>query len=76
MDLSSSRVHQMESGREKVGEEYILKFLESLKVSRADWDNYLNLEGNSEELIDKCIFLINKLDEAKMKKAYELLLKL
>jgi transcriptional regulator with XRE-family HTH domain len=76
MDLSSSRVHQMESVREKIGEEYILKFLESLKVFRDDWGNYVSLEDKSEELIDKCIFLINKLDEAKMKKTYELLLKL
>lgn len=40
MDLSFMRVHQMESGRENVNEEYVRKFLKATDHSWEEWNIY------------------------------------
>lgn len=44
MDISFTRVHQLETGREEVGNEYITNFLRATGYSWDDWEDELNIK--------------------------------
>ena len=73
MDFSFSRVHQMESGRENVTEEYVRKFLKATGHSWAEWLSRTNEENFLEDLRHKCHEALNSIETSKLKMIYELL---
>ena len=76
MNISFTRVHQMESGRENIPKEYISKFLNTLELTWDDWNYQTNKRDKSYGLRDKCHELLNSIKPSKLEKAYDLLTRL
>lgn len=76
MGISKSRVSQMESGRDNIPKEYIVKFLEALDLSWQDWIFQLEKRDKNYGLRDRCHELLDKLEPSKLGKAYELITRL
>ena len=76
MEISFTRVHQMESGRDNIPKEYIVKFLEALDLSWQDWIFQLEKRDKNYGLRDRCHELLDKLEPSKLEKAYELITRL
>jgi len=76
MNISKSRVHQMESGRENISSEYIQKFLSAIDYSYEEWQIKLGTnKNNRNELREKCHNIIDKIDSEKLNWLYELVFK-
>ncbi len=73
MNLSFTRVHQMESGREDVTEEYIDLFLMHLKISRESWGTHFGKDCSKNSLRVKCYQLLESIDEDKLELVYGIL---
>lgn len=76
MDLSHTRVHQMESGREDITEEYIEKFLDTVQVSRGDWNKEIGIRECNGDLREKCFDLVCSIKKEKLKTLHNILLSL
>ncbi|MBC96340.1 MAG: hypothetical protein CME63_01210 [Halobacteriovoraceae bacterium] len=76
MEISFTRVHQMESGRDVIPKEYIVKFLEALDLSWQDWIFQLEKRDKNYGLRDRCHELLDNLEPSKLEKAYELITRL
>ena len=75
LNLSPTRVHQMESGKEKVSDDYIRLFLNSIDFSLAEWKSFLNeAVHRNKDFRNKCHELIKHLAEDELPNLYELLL--
>lgn len=74
--ISMSRVSQMESGRDDIQKEYIIKFLDALERSWQDWVFKIEKDDNSFNLRDRCHEALDKLSSSQLEKAYELLRRL
>jgi len=73
LEISFTRVHQMESGRENIPKDYITKFLEALELSWQDWIYQVEKGDKSYGLRDRCHEALDKLSSSKLEKVYELL---
>ena len=75
VNLSPTRVHQMEQGRGNITEDYLRIFLGAVGMTLSEWEEFLN---NGEikvlDLRDSCIELIINMESADLDKAYEYLL--
>lgn len=76
MGISKSRVSQMESGRDDIPKEYIVKFLEALELSWQDWVYQVEKGDKSYGIRDRCHELLDKLEPSKLEKAHELITRL
>lgn len=76
LEISFTRVHQMESGRDNIPKEYITKFLKALDLSWQDWIYRVEKKDKSYGLRDRCHELIDSLGSTKLEKAYELIKRL
>ncbi|RLA61789.1 MAG: hypothetical protein DRQ88_00110 [Epsilonproteobacteria bacterium] len=74
MDMSKSRVHQMESGRENISQDYIQKFLDAVQLSWDDWAFQISKKDKFYGMRDKCHELLNSIEPSKLEQAHELLL--
>lgn len=72
MDISHTRVHQMESGRENVTNEYILKFLKVLKIDLKDWMSQIQKDSKVEKY-NACISILKRLEIEKLDLAHRIL---
>ncbi|MEX0799277.1 MAG: helix-turn-helix transcriptional regulator [Bacteriovoracaceae bacterium] len=70
MEISFSRVHQMESGRDDLNEEYLEKFLSVLGLNREDWEFHIGANYKIEPLRDQCFEILKTLEPGKLEKAY------
>lgn len=73
MDLSFSRVHQMESGRENISEEYIRKFLKATGNSWGEWLKKTDSGKFQEDLRVKCHEALDTIEPHKLHLIYGLL---
>jgi len=73
MDLSFSRVHQMESGRENVSEEYVRKFLKATGHSWAEWLKKTDAGKFQDDLRIKCHEALDTIEPYKLHLIYGLL---
>jgi transcriptional regulator with XRE-family HTH domain len=76
MNLSRTRISQMESGRDEVSEQYVLKFLTALKLTLADFENQIGTKKSSSKLREICIELVSNLEPSRLEAVHELLIKL
>lgn len=76
MNLSFTRVHQMESGRENVSEEYIGKFLDVLDLNWDDWNSYFGEEDELSDLRRKCHQILDTIEPSKLELIYGLITRL
>lgn len=76
MEISFTRVHQMESGKENIPKEYIVKLLVALDISWQDWIFQLEKRDKNYGPRDRCHELLDKLEPSKLEKAYELFTRL
>ena len=76
MDISKSRVHQMESGRENISQDYIQKFLDAVQLSWDDWAFQISKKDKIDDLRDTCHELLNSIKPSKLEQAHEVLLSL
>ena len=73
MDLSFSRVHQMESGRDDVKEEYVRKFLKATDHSWAEWLKKTDEGRFQDDLRIKCHEALDTIEPSKLQLIYGLL---
>lgn len=73
MDLSFVRIHQMESGREDIPEEYVRKFLKATDYSWEQWLKRTRRKKPSDAIRVKCHQALDSIDPSKLKMIYELL---
>jgi len=73
MNLSFVRVHQMESGRDNVTDDYIEKFLGALKLNWDDWDNQFSGKDELHTLRRKCHDRLDEIEPSKLELIYGLL---
>lgn len=73
MDLSFSRVHQMESGRENINEEYVQKFLKVTNHSWHEWTKRTDEGKFRDDLRMKCHETLDAIEPSKLNIIYELL---
>ena len=73
MNQSFSRVHQFESGREDITENYIKQFLEATKLTQEDWNFELSETDEFHELRKKCIQRIGEIEGTKLEIIYGML---
>lgn len=73
MDLSFMRVHQMESGRENVSEEYVRKFLKATGYSWEDWNKRTAKKRPQDDLRIKCHEALDSIEPSKLHLIYGLL---
>jgi transcriptional regulator with XRE-family HTH domain len=73
MDLSFMRVHQMESGRENISEEYVRKFLKATGYSWEDWNKKTASINPHDALRIKCHEALDSIEPSKLQLMYGLL---
>lgn len=73
MNLSFMRVHQMESGRENVNEEYVRKFLKATGHSWEDWNKRTAKKKPQDALRIKCHEALDTIEPSKLHLIYGLL---
>ena len=73
MDLSFSRVHQMESGKENVTEEYVRRFLKATDYTWEEWIKKTHRTKPSDALRAKCHEALDSIEPSKLKMIYGLL---
>lgn len=73
MNYSHTRVHQLESGRDDISDEYIQCFLDATGYSLEDWKYELKGSDPFNELRGKCHEALELVDQNKLKMIYELL---
>ena len=73
MDLSFARVHQMESGKENVNEEYVRKFLKATGHNWEDWLTRISKTRPSDALRNKCHEALDAIEPSKLQLIYGLL---
>lgn len=73
MDYSFSRVHQLESGKEDVSEEYVRKFLKATGHTWKDWSARVNRDRPSDALRNKCHEALDAIEPSKLQLIYGLL---
>ena len=77
LDLSPTRVNQMELGRDNIHDEYIEKFLAALDISRLEWDTVVSSEKIPFlELQKSCIALIRNLNQYQLESVQKYLQKM
>jgi transcriptional regulator with XRE-family HTH domain len=73
MDLSKTRIHQMEIGRDEISEDYIEHFLLGLGLSISDWKLEVGEKDNFFKLREECHSLLNGIDKDKLGLVFGLL---
>lgn len=73
MDLSFARVHQMESGKENVSEEYVRKFLKATNHTWEEWSKKVGKDRSSDALRKKCHEALDAIEPSKLQLIYGLL---
>lgn len=73
MNISFSRVHQMESGKDDVNESYLKRFLEATGFSLEDWQHETGGRDLLSELRSKCHEALDQIDKSKLQLIYSLL---
>ncbi len=74
MRISFMRVHQMESGRENISEEYVNRFLHALALSRRDWEVALGPpKKNIGDLRERCHELLDTIPIARLELVFDFL---
>jgi len=73
LNISFARVHQLESGRENISEEYIDKFLAALSLNRDDWNFAIGGRDEIYDLREKCHHILDSIQPSKLELIYELL---
>ena len=74
MEISKTRVHQLESGREDISKEYIDKFLKVTKLSREVWQLKIGRDDKAISLLrEKCHLLIDSIDPGRLELVHGLL---
>lgn len=76
MNYSHTRVHQMESGRDEISDEYIQFFLDATGFSWKDWQNEIMGSDPFKVLRDKCHDALDSVEPNKLKMILELLINL
>jgi transcriptional regulator with XRE-family HTH domain len=71
MNISRTRVHQMESGKENIGSSYIDNFLTALNIERVTWE--IVALGSYDQARNECILLIKGLDNSKLEALLKIL---
>lgn len=73
MGISFMRVHQMESGRDNVSEEYVRKFLKATGHSWEDWNKKTAKKNPHDALRIKCHEALDAIEPSKLQLIYGLL---
>ncbi len=73
MNLSFTRIHQMESGREDISQEYIDLFLEAIGKNRCVWKKYLGSPPPVLSLREKCQRVLENVEDDKLEIIYGIL---
>jgi transcriptional regulator with XRE-family HTH domain len=68
MQLSKSRVHQMEQGRGEITPSYVSKFLEATLFSETEWIKLAPPKSITDHKAD-CILIIQSLPKSKLRAA-------
>ena len=66
LNVSKTRVHQMESGRENVTKEYVDQFLKAVSYSKDVWNKKSKQKINNMSKYDECHVLIDQINEDKI----------
>lgn len=75
LDLSPTRVNQMELGRDDLSDEYLKNYLIALNLTSLDWNKYLdNREIKTWDLRGICIQLIETISNETLDEVYEYLI--
>ncbi len=74
LKLSHSAVHQFETGRANIPDEYIQRFLSVLSFSKRDWNLFLSERHELDGIKQKCLCLVHEMEPSHFKKIYQLLL--
>ncbi len=73
LNLSFARVHQMETGREDITDEYVKLFCKKLAVSDHEWSKLTGVSNVDHELLEECFELLRGLNQEKVEAVYEVL---
>lgn len=74
LNMSHSAVHQLETGRANIQDEYIQRFIAALNYTSRDWSIFLCETHELDELKQKCLTLVHEMQPYQFKKIYQLLL--
>lgn len=66
MEISFTRVHQMEAGKENIPEDYINKFLEALNLTWEDWNSEVKGRDEKQILRDQCHEILDSIEPSKL----------
>ena len=73
LNVSFTTVSHMENGRATIHEDYVKRFLKALKFSKVDFQNAMAGKLKEESWRLKCFRLVEKMDQAKLEKAFAVL---
>lgn len=73
MNISFTRVHQMESGRENVNESYIEIFLSAIGSNHSEWNFEISKDDKFYELRLQCYEAINNLENNKLELVHSII---
>ena len=72
MGISHVRIHQMESGRGNITEEFVEQFLRAVDLSFDDWRVLLEDKSDQTDLLRQlCVERLDRLDQWQLKEAYK-----
>lgn len=75
LNLSPTRVHQMESGLDEVNDGYIIQFLEALFISSVEWEQATHSRKNKTKNLRKsCMKIMTSIEDQYILEVYEYLL--
>lgn len=76
LNMSFTRVHQMESGRENISEAYLEKFLKALGLNWDDWNSCFEKKDKYSDLRRKCHEILDAIEPSKLELIHELITRL
>lgn len=73
LNVSFTTVSHMENGRAIIHDDYVKNFLKSLNFSKEEFKNFMAGKFKEESLRLKCFRIVEKMEQAKLEKAFAVL---
>lgn len=74
LEISHASVHQFETGRADITDEYRNRFLTCLGFTQTEWGMFLEDEQNIEAIRSRCLRLLHEINPAKLNRVYDFIL--
>lgn len=75
LGISHASVHQFETGRADITDEYRNRFLTCLGFNQEEWEMFLEDEQNIEAIRGRCLRLLHEINPAKLSMVYDFIIR-